>query len=108
MPYSSKSSTEDEGPEKGLISDRSSKQHSLLHEWSHNDLVLDRPMDCPRKNVTFSEYSELRIYNKDILYQSKNPILLLKSRNSVHKLNWTHRAFEISYLLLILYKLLMQ
>eukprot|EP00804_Cyclotella_cryptica_P028470 CCRYP_018823-RA/>CCRYP_018823-RA protein AED:0.35 eAED:0.44 QI:0/0/0/0.75/0/0/4/0/280 len=67
MPYGVEPSNKKESPRKGLISDRSSKGHSLLQDWPHRDMTLD----CPTKKVTFSEYSQLRLYKDDRSYQSK-------------------------------------
>jgi hypothetical protein len=54
--------------ESGTISDRSHQGQSLLMEWSQGDGSLSR---FPRKEVTFSEYSELTIYdNKRYLNES--------------------------------------
>jgi len=48
-------------PSKGFISNQSKMGYSLLEEWPHNYLAAN----CSRKEVTISEYSEMRIYNND-------------------------------------------
>eukprot|EP00804_Cyclotella_cryptica_P004422 CCRYP_006831-RA/>CCRYP_006831-RA protein AED:0.00 eAED:0.00 QI:142/1/1/1/0/0/2/432/217 len=66
MPYSRNPSADTESPSQGLISDKANLGNSLLEEWPHNYLALD----CANKEVTFSEYSEMRIYNSDRLFRS--------------------------------------
>lgn len=56
-----------ESPSKGIISDQSNLGNSLLEEWPRDYLALP----YSRKEVTFSEYSEMRLYHYERSCESK-------------------------------------
>ena len=65
MRYSRNPSADTESPSTCLIYDQSNLGNSLLEEWPHNYLALD----CTWTRVTFSEYSEMRLFNSDRSYR---------------------------------------
>ncbi|KAL3797890.1 hypothetical protein HJC23_006928 [Cyclotella cryptica] len=68
MDPSSKAKTNAQRPPAGVLSNISYQPnhgHSLLEEWPHNKSASN----CSRKEVTFSEYSELRLYSSNKSYQ---------------------------------------
>eukprot|EP00804_Cyclotella_cryptica_P017656 CCRYP_017143-RA/>CCRYP_017143-RA protein AED:0.22 eAED:0.22 QI:0/-1/0/1/-1/1/1/0/225 len=68
MDLSSNAKTNAQRPPAGVFSNVSYQQnhgHSLLVEWPHNKLASN----CSKKEVTFSEYSELRFYNSSKSFQ---------------------------------------
>eukprot|EP00804_Cyclotella_cryptica_P005256 CCRYP_020973-RA/>CCRYP_020973-RA protein AED:0.23 eAED:0.23 QI:0/-1/0/1/-1/1/1/0/200 len=67
MPSTCQPSTNTEGGSKRFVCQPSNQGSSLLEEWLCNDSALH----CSRKEVSFSEYSELRLYNTNRSYESK-------------------------------------
>jgi len=67
MPCSRTPTANTESLSKGFISDQSNLGNSLLQEWPHDYLALP----YSRKEVAFSEYSEMRVYNYDRSCESK-------------------------------------
>eukprot|EP00804_Cyclotella_cryptica_P013035 CCRYP_002349-RA/>CCRYP_002349-RA protein AED:0.26 eAED:0.26 QI:486/1/0.5/1/0/0/2/0/198 len=60
------SANTEEGRSKRFVHHPSNQGSSLLEEWPCNESTLH----CSRKDVNFSEYSELQIYNTNRSYES--------------------------------------